>query len=92
MEARWPQATYAEGYERLRRHALEPAGNPQRQGLAVVACRGLAAWLGVVAALPVPAPAARPRPSAEPLPVGVESRAADIVLAMVRPHWVKAAA
>ena len=71
---------FATGYERLRSRAVR-----DREALAVLAQRGIAAWLDVLATLPGPAVAATPR-HAEPLPTDVETRAVDILLTMVRPH------
>ena len=82
-------ARFASSYERLRGQAVRPGAVPERDGLAVLAQRGIAAWLGALATLPT-APAesgaARPR---EPLPTDVESRAVDILMAMVRPHMAE---
>ena len=45
-------SAYAQGYEQMRRHALEPGTPLDRQGLAVMVRRGIAAWLFVSAELP----------------------------------------
>ena len=79
-------AAYALGYERLRRHAIEPATQHIRQGLAVVARRGVAAWLHAVAELPDPPPAVDGQSAPEPLPAGVERPVVDILLAMLMGH------
>lgn len=82
-------ARFASSYERLRGQAVRPGTVRERDGLAVLAQRGVAAWLRALATLPT-APAApgaaRPR---EPLPTDVESGAVDILLAMVRPHMAE---
>ena len=57
-----------------------------RRGLAVVALRGVAAWLHTVTELPAPPATVCADASAEPLPTGVERPAIDILLAMVRGH------
>ena len=76
---------FATSYERLRGRAVRAGAVRDREALAVLAQRGIAAWLDVLATLPVPAVAATPR-HAEPLPTDVETRAVDILLTMVRPH------
>ena len=38
-------SAYGHGYERMRRHAVEPGAGHDRHGLAMVALRGVAAWL-----------------------------------------------
>ena len=55
-------SAYGQGYERMRRHAVEPGGGQDRHGLAMVALRGVAAWLHAFAELPAPPCARRPRP------------------------------
>ena len=79
-------SAYGQGYERLRRHAFEPGTPHDRQGLAVVAQRGIAAWLFLCAELP-------DRPAASPgqhdprtLPAGMQTPLIDIVLAMLKTH------
>ena len=79
-------AAYAHGYERLRRHAFQPATQHNRHGLAVLARRGVAAWLHAVAELPAPPAAVYGRTSPEPLPAGVERPVIDILLAMLMGH------
>ena len=79
-------AAYAHGYERLRRHAIQPATQHIRQGLAVVVRRGVAAWLHAVAELPAPPSTMDERGSPEPLPAGVERPVVDILLAMLMGH------
>ena len=72
------------GYERMRRHAVEPGAVHDRHGSAVVALRGVAAWLHAFAGLPAPPPAIRA--DAAPLPAGVERPAIDILVAMLKGH------
>ena len=80
------RSAYGQGYERMRRHAVEPGTVDDRCGLAVVALRGVAAWLHAFAALPAPPAAVCADASPEPLPTGIERPAIDILLAMVRGH------
>ena len=77
-------SAYGHGYERMRRHAVEPGAFHDRHGSAVVALRGVAAWLHAFAELP--APLATAGASAGPLPTGVETSAIDILLAMLKGH------
>ena len=79
-------SAYGQGYERMRRHAVEPCAGHDRRGLAVVALRGVAAWLHAVTELPAPPAAVCADASPEPLPTGIERPAIDILLAMVRGH------
>ena len=58
----------------------------ERQGLAVVARRGIAAWLFVSAELPPPPPAVLGRDTSQTLPGGVQTPLIDILLAMVKRH------
>ena len=80
-------SAYGHGYERMRRHAVEPGAGHDRHGLAVVALRGVAAWLHAFAELPAP-PAAAVCTGASPetLPTGIERSALDILLAMLKGH------
>ncbi len=78
-------SAYGQGYERMRRHAVEPGVVHDRHGLAVVALRGVAAWLHAFVELPASA-APRGGASPEPLPVDVERPVIDILLAMIRDH------
>ena len=80
-----PPARFATSYERLRGQAVRAGTVRDREALAVLAQRGIAAWLDVLATLPAAAVAATPR-HPEPLPADVETRAVDILLTMVRPH------
>ena len=79
-------SAYGHGYERMRRHAVEPGAVHDRHGLAVVALRGVAAWLHAFAELPVPAAVVCGSASPEQLPAGVERRTIDILLAMLKGH------
>ena len=80
-----PCSRFATTYERLRTQAVHAGTVWDREALAVLAGRGIAAWLDVLATLPAVAVAAKPR-HPEPLPEDVETRAVDILLTMVRPH------
>lgn len=79
-------AAYGQGYERMRRHAVEPGVVHDRHGLAVVAVRGVAAWLHAVTELPAPPAALCGDAPTEPLPAGVEKPVVDILLAMLGGH------
>ena len=79
-------SAYGHGYERMRRHAVEPGAGHHRHGLAVVALRGVAAWLHAFAELPAPPAAVCPPATSGPLPTGVETSAIDILIAMLRGH------
>ncbi len=79
-------SAYGHGYERMRRHAVEPGAGHDRHGLAVVALRGVAAWLHAFAELPAPPAAVRGGASPEPLPASVERPVIDILLAMIGNH------
>ena len=79
-------SAYGHGYERMRRHAVEPGTGHDRHGLAVVALRGVAAWLHALAELPAPPAAVCSAASPGPLPTGVERPVIDILLAMVKGH------
>ena len=74
------------GYERLRRHAVKPGSSERIHGLAVLACRGLAAWL--CTCIESPGDATTPQQRCSPRPtLSVEMvQAIDIVLAMTRAH------
>ena len=79
-------SAYGQSYERMRRHAVEPGVVQDRHGSAVVALRGVAAWLHVFAELPAPPAAAFGGSPPEPLPAGVERPVIDILLAMLKGH------
>ena len=79
-------SAYGQGYERMRRHAVEPDVVHDRHGLAVVALRGVAAWLYAFAELPDSPAVVSGAASAQPLPAGVERPVIDILLAMIRDH------
>ena len=85
-------SAYGHGYERMRRHAVEPGAGHDRHGLAVVALRGVAAWLHGFAELPAPPAAVCGGASPEPLPADVERPVIDILLAMLRGHMGREAA
>ena len=85
MPAAEPSA-YADGYERLRRHAVQPGAEHDRHGTAVVALRGLSSWLHAFAELPATPTVVRAGTSPETLPHGIESPAIDILLAMLNGH------
>ena len=80
-----PPTRFATSYERLRGQAVRAGAVRDREALVVLAQRGIAAWLDVLATLPAAAVAATPR-HPEPLPADVETRAVDILLTMVRSH------
>ena len=90
--APWPAAACAQGYERLRGQALRPGPIQDRDGLAVLARDGVAAWLRALATLPALADARDAPRSPDPLPTSVETQAMDILMAMVRPHLTGRAA
>ena len=79
-------SAYRQGYERMRRHAVEPGVVHDRHGLAVVALRGVAAWLHAFAELPAPPATVSGGASPKPLPAGVERSVIDILLAMIKDH------
>ncbi len=79
-------SAYGQGYEGMRRHAVEPGAGHDRHGLAVVALRGVAAWLHAFAELPEPPAAVCGSAFPEALPAGIERSAIDIVLAMLKGH------
>ena len=79
-------SAYGQGYERMRRHAVEPGAVHDRHGSAVVALRGVAAWLHAFAELPAPPTSACAETSPGPLPTGVETSAIDILVAMLNGH------
>ena len=85
-------SAYGHGYERMRRHAVEPGARHDRHGLAVVALRGVAAWLHAFAELPAPTIAVRAGALPGPLPTGVETSAIDVLIAMLRGHMGREAA
>ncbi len=79
-------SAYAQGYEQMRRHALEPGTPLDRQGLAVMVRRGIAAWLFVSAELPAAPAGVCAGASPKALPARVERPVIDILLAMVKVH------
>ena len=86
------QSAYGHGYERMRRHAVEPGAVHDRHGSAVVALRGIAAWLHVFAELPAPPAAVCGGASPEPLPASVKKPVIDILLAMLNGHMERSLA
>ena len=85
-------SAYGQGYERMRRHAVEPGVAHDRHGLAVVALRGVAAWLHAFAELPVAAATVCRGGASEPLPAETEGPAIDILLAMLNVHMMRESA
>ena len=81
-----PGSAGRDGYERLRRHAVKPGSGERVHGLAIVARRGLAAWLCTYVELPADTPAPRRRCSPEQALSGEMVQAIDILLAMTRAH------
>lgn len=79
-------SAYGQGYERMRRHAVEPGVVHDRHGCAVVALRGVAAWLHAFANLPAPPAAMCGGGSPEAMPASVERPVIDILLAMLNGH------
>ncbi|MDE0680235.1 MAG: hypothetical protein OXI11_08490 [Gammaproteobacteria bacterium] len=78
-------SAYGDGYERMRHHAVDPGVVHDRHGLAVVALKGVAAWLEAFARSPAPPPVCA-SVSSEAMPAGVERPVVDILLAMLRGH------
>ena len=79
-------SAYGHGYERMRRHAVEPGAVHNRHGLAVVALRGVASWLHAFAELPAPPAVACACTSSPTLAAGIEKPTIDILLAMLKAH------
>ena len=79
-------SAYGHGYERMRRHAVEPGAVHDRHGLAVVALRGVAAWLHAFAELPAPPATVCRDVSPSALPANAERPVIDILLAMLNGH------
>lgn len=73
-------------YEQLRDRAVHAGPVQDRNGLVVLAQRGVAAWLDVLAGLPVAPAAAAPSGQPSAWPAEIEANALDILLRMVRPH------
>lgn len=82
-------SAYARGYEVLRRHALSPGPLHHRHGLAMLARRGVAAWLHVFAELPVSPCGGRRQGPPPSLPGAVDRPVIDILLAMLKGHMGK---
>ena len=77
-------SAYGHGYERMRRHAVEPGAGHDRHGLAVGwRCAASRPWLDAFAELPTPPAAVCSPASPGPLPTGVETSAIDILIAML---------
>ena len=85
-------SAYGVGYERMRRHAVEPGAAHDRHGLAVVALRGVAGWLHAFAELPAPPEAVCANTPRERLLADVEMPVIDILLAMLNGHVGRASA
>ena len=85
-------SAYGQGYERMRRHAVEPGAVHDRHGSAVVALRGVAAWLHAFAELPAPPAPVCSGASPGPLHTGVVTSAIDILIAMLNGHMGRNAA
>ena len=79
-------SAYGHGYERMRLHAVEPGVVHDRHGCAVVALRGVAAWLHAFAELPAPPAAVCGSASPEAMPASVERPVIDLLLAMLNGH------
>ena len=79
-------SAYGHGYERMRRHAVEPGVVHDRHGHAVVALRGVAAWLRAFAELPAPPAAVCGGAPPETLPAEVERPVIDVLLEMLKGH------
>ena len=79
-------SAYARGYERLRRHAVNPGAEHVRHGLAVIARYGVAAWLHAFAELPATPVHGQGRGAPRSLPAEVQRPVIDIVLAMLQGH------
>lgn len=73
-------------YEQLRDRAVHAGPVQDRNGLVVLAQRGVAAWLDVLAGLPVAPAAAAPSGQLSAWPAETEASVLDILLRMVRPH------
>lgn len=85
LRAASPETRFTASYERLRDRAVRAGPVRDREALAVLAQRGIAAWLDVLATLP--APSVPTTTSAHALlPENTETRAVDILLTMVRSH------
>jgi len=82
-------SAYARGYEVLRRHAVRPGPLHHRHGLAVLAQRGVAAWLHVFAELPASPCALRQQGPSRSLPGEVDRPVIDILLEMIKGHMGK---
>ena len=78
------RSAYAQGYERLRRHAVRPGTGHDRRGLGVVVRHGVAAWLRAFAELPATASPPQPDVPDATLPDGLQGPAVDILVEMVR--------
>ena len=73
-------------YEQLRDRAVRAGPVQDRNGLVVLARRGVAAWLDVLDGLPVARPATVPSGTLLARPAEIEASALDILLGMVRAH------
>jgi hypothetical protein len=83
-------AALTAGYEALRDHAIEPAYDGARHGIALLLRQGVAAWLQVACetaatATPDTAPAV-PSPRSCALPAGVSADVVHVLAAMALQH------
>ncbi len=73
----------AECYEALRRDVLDSDGRRRSvRSLALLMCKGMAAWMKCVGEAPVRAASHAAPPSETRIPVGIEQDVIDIVAAM----------
>lgn len=85
-ETRAPEHTAR--YEALRRHVLEPHAAPvARDGLVVLLCRGVAAWMEAWSRLPAPAVrVAQEERERPPLPCSACEEVVHVLAAMALGH------
>ena len=84
-------SVYTQGYEQMRRHAIDPGYGHTHHGFAVMVHRGVADWLQAFTELPV-LPDPVPTDSGSRIDGSAESPMIDIVVAMVREHIGRVAA
>ena len=82
-----PDPAYRQGYETLRRHAIqpEPAQEPGH-GRAVLVRRGLAAWLFTAADASRETPSQKGSAAPPRTRLHASADVIDVLLAMIRPH------